>query len=521
MKCLIVEDEQNIRGSYRIQGHWNELGIETVLEASDGQAGIELVRAEKPEIIITDMCMSVVDGADFLQLISKESYQPQIIVISGYTDFRYVHSALTIHAIDYLLKPINEERLNKVLQSAIHQYAAHHPTCSQGILDQFIKHMQGHILECTSENEFMNLKVTCDFASSHPYFQLCIPLILNFKEVRKATGYMLDDLLCLKIQQSMETALRQNLQADVLVLHIRDGISWSFVCIIGSDRKALLTKALLERALWAVSFQLCTFSLRTILGYGEQPCLWENFQSMYQFVKNGLYSQRLSGSPAVVCIDSDVEIIQIQPLAAQQKDKIKRCIYEQDELGACNTMGACYEKLVGTELLCARQLMSLGLDVLDIVHEVYEQGAPISGEPLHLNHIWSELINSLDSIPQQLAILSDCIRDACQRSALNIGPQLVPEIIDFIAQNYAQHLTLATLSERFFISREHLCRLLKQETGSTFVEHMTNCRLQHAVRLLQTTKMSAADIAATVGFSDASYMNRLFQKAYGLTPSSL
>ena len=71
MKVLLVDDEKHVRDAIRLLVDWKQYGIDTILEAPDGEAAIALVRNEHPEIIMTDMMMPIMNGVKLLEWLHR------------------------------------------------------------------------------------------------------------------------------------------------------------------------------------------------------------------------------------------------------------------------------------------------------------------------------------------------------------------------------------------------------------------------------------------------------------------
>ncbi|MCR5753549.1 MAG: response regulator [Acetatifactor sp.] len=120
-KVVIIDDEPWTRNVIKSLGNWEKLGLEVVGEASDGEMGWSLVKNLRPDIVITDVRMPRLGGLDLVQLMREEAIPAPAIVISGYEDYEYVHRALKLGVVDYLLKPIKPEELNQQLENGIRQ----------------------------------------------------------------------------------------------------------------------------------------------------------------------------------------------------------------------------------------------------------------------------------------------------------------------------------------------------------------------------------------------------------------
>lgn len=124
IKCIVVEDELPVRQDLVLLTRWENLGIVCVGEASNGSEGIELFERFNPDIIITDIRMPEMDGISFISAIkelceSQKRILPECIILSGFSEFEYARSAITLGVSEYLLKPISDAELEKALGDAI------------------------------------------------------------------------------------------------------------------------------------------------------------------------------------------------------------------------------------------------------------------------------------------------------------------------------------------------------------------------------------------------------------------
>lgn len=119
MKALLVDDEKHVRDAIRLLGHWKDFGIDTIIEAADGDEAIASITAHQPQIILSDMRMPGKDGMALLEWISVHTPHSKVLVISGYDDFELVRHAIRHGGMDYLLKPVEADELNASLLKAV------------------------------------------------------------------------------------------------------------------------------------------------------------------------------------------------------------------------------------------------------------------------------------------------------------------------------------------------------------------------------------------------------------------
>jgi YesN/AraC family two-component response regulator len=122
MKAIIIDDEKHVREGLLLLGEWEKHGIETILEAEDGNEAIKLISEHRPAIIFTDMRMPKRDGISLLKWIHNSEPLSKTIVVSGYDDFEYMRNAITYKSFDYILKPIDPDILNETLDRAVKEW---------------------------------------------------------------------------------------------------------------------------------------------------------------------------------------------------------------------------------------------------------------------------------------------------------------------------------------------------------------------------------------------------------------
>lgn len=116
---LVCDDEKWIREGIAGAIDWASLGIDTILTARDGASAVEIVRGQKPDIVITDIRMPNLSGLEMIEAIRETICPNRIIVISGFSDFEYARTALQLGVSDYLLKPVNEDALRGAVEKCL------------------------------------------------------------------------------------------------------------------------------------------------------------------------------------------------------------------------------------------------------------------------------------------------------------------------------------------------------------------------------------------------------------------
>jgi AraC-like DNA-binding protein len=92
------------------------------------------------------------------------------------------------------------------------------------------------------------------------------------------------------------------------------------------------------------------------------------------------------------------------------------------------------------------------------------------------------------------------------------------ELNAYLLAHLNEPLTLEGVAHQMHLSRTQFARRIRQQTGKTFLEHLTTCRLQEARVLLTESEWPAGTIAEFVGFRSATYFHYLFRRKLGMTP---
>lgn len=120
-RAVIIDDEKKICRLILELGNWEELNIEVVAVCHDSEAGLAAIDLYRPDIVLTDMRMPGCGGLELIRSVQESGQDPAFVIISGYQDFEYAYYAIKYGVMDFLLKPIEEERLNEVLRNMVKQ----------------------------------------------------------------------------------------------------------------------------------------------------------------------------------------------------------------------------------------------------------------------------------------------------------------------------------------------------------------------------------------------------------------
>lgn len=175
IKLLICDDEKPTLELIESIIDWKALGITHILKALNGISALEIIKTSHPDILITDIIMPGMDGLELINCIRKENTFMQIIILSAFSEFEYAQKAIGYGVKGYLLKPLDEEKLEKMIKESITEITLHtsmipiDDNISTIDKSRYIRKAKEYIY--SNYNENINLDAICSFSGiSKNYF---------------------------------------------------------------------------------------------------------------------------------------------------------------------------------------------------------------------------------------------------------------------------------------------------------------------------------------------------------------
>ena len=131
---LVVDDEPDILLMLRLN---LEVGGHEVLMAADGEKALERIDADRPELVVLDVMMPVLDGWGVLERLQERDDAPPVVVVSAKTGDRDIAYALGLGAADFVTKPFDPDHLLRVLDETLHRSADERRAHRQAIVERF------------------------------------------------------------------------------------------------------------------------------------------------------------------------------------------------------------------------------------------------------------------------------------------------------------------------------------------------------------------------------------------------
>jgi two-component system response regulator YesN len=164
-------------------------------------------------------------------------------------------------------------------------------------------------------------------------------------------------------------------------------------------------------------------------------------------------------------------------------------------------------------------LLELACELYKMTCSYQMEAAKIFGEDMDVYRVVSHF-TTLEGIRQWL--LESClkIRKSISRERKNSAKILVDKAVAYLEEHYGDSsLSVEKICGSLNVSAAYFCTIFKKETGKTFLNYLTDVRMEKAVRLLEETEEKSYIISEMVGYAEPNYFSYVFKKKYGLAPS--
>ena len=153
LKTLIVDDESLARRGLRLRLN-NIADVEVVGEARNGREALEMIAEKRPDLVFLDIQMPGLGGFEVVQRLDAET-MPAILFLTAYDE--YAVRAFEVNALDYILKPIDEERLQQVLEKVRADLGKKRALSQKRLLLKLASDISGETISSLAELEEKNL----------------------------------------------------------------------------------------------------------------------------------------------------------------------------------------------------------------------------------------------------------------------------------------------------------------------------------------------------------------------------
>ncbi|PQP83932.1 two-component system response regulator [Paenibacillus sp. PCH8] len=512
LNVLIVDDEYLIRNLLRMRIDWEKQGMRIVGEASNAQEALEWVDQQKPDIIFTDIYMPKMDGIELSRLILEKHPDIKIVVVTGHDEFEYARKSIQIGIVDFILKPIRSAELLTVtdkLKAMIGEERKREAEVwkLRADLEQNFPYLREKFLLQWLNGTLtqMELREKAVFFNMPMLIKSC-DIQVAVVEIRGASQELEEPLILLRMKCSDE--IESFYQGEPHVVTLTD--TQNRIVIIVLNEAVDLTpdgEALIR---YLTQSYPCSVSM----GIGRQHGCAEEVEESYQEACRALHYQAFVGKNQVVYFEDMVNYSE-QPYQsnAELLQQLQFCISTGSSARAVEVLN----DIFNVSFSSVTQFRFAAMDVItECQRVVLEQ--QIESVQVFNKEAWVSILE-VDHLPELRTRLEFYVRyvsEAVHSKNEIKEDQLISQVKAYLEDQLGDpQVGLASTAAFFFVSPGHLGRLMKKETGKTFVEYLTNLRMKKAKTLLIQTELKGYEIGERVGIRDPQYFSVLFKKSMG------
>jgi two-component system response regulator YesN len=119
-RVLIVDDEPWVLKGILNTFKWDDFGFEVIADTTDPLLAYEMILKQQPDVVMTDIRMPELTGIDLMKLSREQGIKAEFIIISGAADFHYAQESIRLGCFDYMLKPLQFEEADTLLDRLSH-----------------------------------------------------------------------------------------------------------------------------------------------------------------------------------------------------------------------------------------------------------------------------------------------------------------------------------------------------------------------------------------------------------------
>lgn len=531
IKAVIIDDDITTLHGITRTVRWNQLGIEVAGTAKNGKEGLEQIRTHRPEIILTDIFMPVMNGIEMLKSLREEGNKAEVIILSGYEDFKYAQSAVKLQVNDYLSKPATLNEIETVLKEAAAKIEKREHTERE---DKELRELLEYNLPTTKWQMFKGLlepgfSHTAFFQKVSDYLKIDFTnqhftvLLIEFFVNRERNSYRASEMsLFAYAVKNIVDELSQS-KKGVYVADIQRNIITLIVATPSHVRKELVKQQVKQTALEFLENIQIYLKLQVWASIGHFVDHVGDIPKSYADALDLLAEREKMPDKQLISEEDRKDIAKSaasrRPVQSFQSI-VDAVILGQEDLVE-ERIGELSKALYKEANLSISAIKEFAIDIVGILAlSLHDHGLQI--EDIHTGFNMFKELDRLYSLQDFTAWLRDLLLPVCEvmnRRSSQKHRKTIDFIMRYVQKHYAEDITLDVLAEKVYLTRNYLSQIFKQETGENFNNYMTRIRMDKAKELMLTGNYKIFEISQMVGYKNNAYFSQLFKKHTGLNPS--
>lgn len=527
-KVMLVDDDYPVIELLSEVVDWEKLGLVLYGKHENGLAAWEHVQEEIPDILVTDIGMPKMDGLELAQRVKKLNPSVRIVILSCHSEFQYAQQAMRLDVQDYLLKDqLDPEELVQLLQKFKEGFDGERQLLSE---QNKMMRMVSETQELRKEKlfrEFVQQPLISaeqwqrDFGS-YALFQpgeLCLPVagfIEGYSQIKNR--FDSDQTLHFAISNVMEELLAE---LSLRVVHI--GYSSRQSLLLFSFKPGLKQNVYdqVQSSLQTVQRtlgQVLKIQMAFLLGAAcDNPHqLKQTLCSLLKADEQRFYLSK----GEIVKWQKEAEFASgLLAMYDQAAAEIREAIMAKDSK-KIGLSASKWEDRIRLSRYASEEVrdwvLKLLIDMRLKLHAMLFSSQTLTAEKLHKEIVY---FDSLWDLFQWFhAQLLSYI--AAREEALPVSKRReVTEACKYVSMNLGKRITLEEVAAHLHMNPSYFSRFFKKETGLTFIEYVTDRKIDRAKELLDQTNYYVSEICEMLGYDNQSYFIKTFKAQTGLTPT--
>ncbi|SFK99991.1 two-component system, response regulator YesN [Lachnospiraceae bacterium KH1T2] len=520
--CMLVDDEEDVISIIEKKLNWEEMGFKVIGSAHNGVEALELAEEMQPDVVMTDIKMPYMDGLQLAHKLKDLNPKIKIIIFSGFDEFEYAKEAIRVEAEEYLLKPVNSEELESVFERIktsldeerneeqnIDQLEKYYMESLPILQESFLTLLlQGQVAQDSIASLSKDYRISLD----GPFFTAVLLHISS----REKPAEIDKQLLTVSVRKLLQEEFAEKWNAKV--------VTWfgDAILIVQLDDKDKIRELTDDcdrfcRVARKISRAMVTAGIGNIV---ETP---SDLSHSLEGAQNAVNYRVIYG------VGRAINIAEIDPVGSENTVSIEEDIQRLFRKIRTGSEEEVLEEvgMLSTKITDGRpSIQQYRMLLLELVSDIYR-----FGNSCHLNmeeifgkdnDVYSSVL-SIDSVH----LLSEWMKDISLKMRGEISNErqsstrsFVKKAEEYVKENFGdKNMTIESVCSHLGVSSAYFSTVFKKETGKTFINFLTEKRMEKAVDLLVNQNEKTYIIAEAVGYSDANYFSYAFKKQFGMSPS--
>lgn len=521
LRVLLVDDEPFIVQGLSVLIDWEAEGYEVVGMAANGEEALEFLKVNQVELIIADIKMPVMSGIELLEIIKKDRISDAyFVILSGYSDFNYAQQAIRFECMDYILKPVQQEELTRILRKVSGMYQT-----------------KERALKESRQMEKAYLSRNVISLLSGKYDQINIDYVKAHMRLSEKMRYIDIEIDALSLPEEMEEEKKRAMQRQLYQKCMEYlGKEDSLHCIFdvanheyGYDIGFLYCSYMAEeRGLTEQQF-LDAFS-DTLTRETEAPVLMfvgslakdmDELSESYRTAAIVKSFQAFSSIRNITYYEAEIRKNHDGTILCKQNlDALVTAVEQNNQADINQSVRQLYE--VMNRLGMDAQLIDLNISYLlfQLIHLAAEQDDHVNQEEI-MHYISTNAFDrgNMRGSERHLRRFAYEYAEYLVQLRKNVSRGVLGDIEKEIKEHYMENMTLKELSKKYYVNSAYLGQLFRKQYGQSFKDYLNNYRIEQAAALLLRTDKKIYEIAEEVGYHDLDYFINRFISVKGCTPA--